>query len=74
MLRDTLRVKCENVDKNNQWYHTNTDKFVLRFFYKHREGTLWCFNKPTLDQQYFKEVPNPVGCGVINNKVDGTEE
>lgn len=48
VMRDSLRVKCENVDKAKQLIY-NSDKFVLRFFYKHKEGTLWCFNKPTVD-------------------------
>lgn len=69
-----MRVKCENVDKANLRHYHNSDKFVLRFFYKHNEGTLWCFNKPTVDNQYFKEVPNTLGTGVIQNKVVDTEE
>lgn len=47
---------------------------MLRFFYKHKEGTLWCFNRPSVDQQYFREVPNPVGSGVVQNKFIDNEE
>jgi hypothetical protein len=64
VLRDTLRVKCENVDKV-QHYAYNADRFVLRFFYKHKEGILWCFNRPTVDANYFREVPSNKGSGVI---------
>ena len=37
--------------------------------YKCNEGVLWCYNKPNIEQQWFKEIPNPFSNGVLQNKI-----
>ena len=75
VLRDQIRVKCEATSKVDFRQYYNPDNFVLRFFYKHKEGSLWCFNRPYIEKQYFKEVPDPLtGLGVKMNKFEDTQE
>ena len=76
LLRDTLRVRCEETSRTNLRYYQSYDKFVLRFFYKHQEGTLWCFNRPSVSSEYFKEVPSLTGTRILINKnrIIDTEE
>ena len=45
----------------------------MRFFYKHKEGALWCFNRPAVEKSYFKEVPDERGI-VVQHKVEDTLE
>lgn len=71
VLRDAIRVKCESTSKVDLRYYSNPDNFVLRFFYKHKEGSLWCFNRPCVDKQYFKEVPDEKGF-IVQNKFEDT--
>jgi hypothetical protein len=73
VLRDVIRVRVENKDKIDLKFYTNPDSFVLRFLYKHQEGSLWCFNRPCIDQQYFKEIPDGYG-GTQPQKVDDSQE
>jgi hypothetical protein len=42
--------------------------------YKPRDGQLWCFNRPTIDTQYFKEIPNLQGPGTQLNNFTNTLE
>lgn len=74
ILRDTLKVTCKHTEKVNINSEHNYDSFVLRFLYKHNEGVLWCFNKPKIDKQWFKEIPHPSGNGITYNKVNDSQE
>lgn len=49
ILRDSLKVHCQQTAKVAPGSF-NSDTFVLRFLYKHKEGILWCFNKPKIDK------------------------
>lgn len=70
ILRDTLKVFCKPTDKTNlNLNNHNYDKFVLRFLYKHNQGVLWCYNKPTIEKIWFKEIPSLTGEGIAQNKL-----
>lgn len=64
VMRDQSKILCRKA--NNRGVNYAPDKFVLRFMYKPKEGTLWCFNRPNLSQEYFKEVPSDTH-GVAKN-------
>jgi hypothetical protein len=74
ILRDTLKVTCKQTEKVNINQEHNYDSFVLRFLYKHNEGILWCFNKPLIDKQWFKEIPHPSGNGITMNRIIDSQE
>lgn len=44
--------------------------FVLRIMFQPTNGTLWAYNRPTLNQTYFKEIINQDGCVEKNNFIE----
>ena len=77
VMRKDLRIQCKRVQSLSGGVPTSDlsfDKFVLRFLFKSKDGVLWCFNRPNLDKQYFKEVPDEFGTTLIKNKIIDTQE
>jgi hypothetical protein len=50
VLREQSKIFCRKPSTRVEY---DPDKFVLRFLYKPKEGSLWCFNRPNLAQEYF---------------------